>query len=340
MSRLRIGLLGCGGIMGKHVKEIVAAPREAELVAMCDVSDVSMDRLIERCMPQVEANDLPPRFHEPERMLNDVSMDALVIATPHTLHAAQCTQALEAGLHVLVEKPMVTDLAEAERLETLVERTGRVLTVAYNTPCTANFQYLQRVRREKTFGDLKLATLWCSQPWYHATKNTWRQKPELSGGGMLYDTGAHVLNSLTWVVERDVRSVHAQLDHLDAPVEINGSMNVRFAGGTMATVTICGETINGAGAAFMFEDALIEVNPWQGTDLRVYAGEGGDRRKKTQLTPELDTAAGTTPMSNFIKAIRGEAEPATTARHGVIQSQLMDAVYASARSGQPAEPNV
>ena len=62
--------------------------------------------------------------------------------------------------------------------------------------------------------------------------------PALSGGGMLYDSGAHVMNSLVWIVESDVAEVHAYVDNLDTRVDINGTINVRFANGVIAAIAI------------------------------------------------------------------------------------------------------
>jgi predicted dehydrogenase len=314
-------------------------PDAVELVGLCDVTDASIDRLIEKSLPNMAQSDLPPRFGDPEAMYNKLELDAVIIATPHTLHAEHCEQALNRGVHVLVEKPMVTSLPDALKLQRLTEQTERVLCVAYNTPCAPEFRYLQKVRREKTFGELKLISLWCSQPWYHMTKGLWRQQPHLSGGGMLYDTGAHVLNSMTWTVEQDVQSVHALVDNLDSDVDINGTVNVQFAGGTFATATICGESVMGSGGAFIFERGIVEIDPWNAGYLRVTGSEKDNLRNNVAVEPTLDDTGGTTPFSNFVQVLQGKTTPATSVRHGVIQSQLMDAIYESARTGQPASPH-
>src|SRR5690606_22663849 len=111
--------------------------------------------------------------------------------------------------------------------------------------------------RSGEFGKLKVVSLYISQPWYHFVQGLWRMDPKLSGGGMIYDSGAHVLNSLVWTVEAEVDTVHAFIDNLDSQVDINGTINVRFVNGVIATVAVSGETPNGSFGAWMFEQGLI-----------------------------------------------------------------------------------
>lgn len=331
---IRVAMLGCGGIAPKHVR----GGRQrggVEFVGLCDTSADALDRF-EQSLFSGDDGPVPPRFTDPAKMYAKTTPDAVVISTPHTLHYAQCVQALDAGYHVLIEKPMVTDLADAVALEKCVEASGKVFTIAYNTPCTVEFHKLREIVRSGEFGKLKVVNVYLSQPWYQFTTGSWRQDPELSGGGQLYDSGAHALNSMVWTVESDIAEVHAYIDCLDAPVDINGTLNVKFANGVIAAVAINGESPSGAHASFMFERGRVDIDPWSGTWIQIHAwtsGLGAEQVKYPQMT-----AQDTTPMGNFIDAIHGVDEARTTVRHGVYHSQLMDAVYESARTGQPAKP--
>ena len=122
-------------------------------------------------------------------MLKETTPDAVVISTPHTLHFEQGMQALEAGCHVLMEKPMVTASKDAYTLAEKVEETGLTLTIGYNTPCTPNFYYTREVVRSGEFGKLELVIGYITQGWKGGTTGTWRQNPKLSGGGQAYDSG-------------------------------------------------------------------------------------------------------------------------------------------------------
>ncbi|MAE60231.1 MAG: hypothetical protein CMJ49_02625 [Planctomycetaceae bacterium] len=331
---IRVAVVGCGGIAGKHI----VGGRErgnVEFVALMDNATGALDKFEAKHFADDHA-PAPPRFTDAAKMYQKIKPDAVVINTPHTLHHQQCVEALDAGCHVLVEKPMVTDLANAIDLEKRVEASGKVFTVGYNTPCSIEFHKLREITRNQELGRLKVISAYLSQPWVYFTVGSWRQDPALSGGGQLYDSGAHALNSVVWTVESDVEQVHAFVDCLDAPVDVNGTMNVRFANGVIAAIAINGQSPSSAHASFMFEDGRVDIDPWAGGWINIHQCRGGlnSRQIKYPDMPGRDT----TPIGNFVDAILGLDELRTTVRHGIYHSQLMDAVYESARTGLPAKP--
>jgi predicted dehydrogenase len=241
-------------------------------------------------------------------------------------------QALSAGCHVLMEKPMVTESSQAHRLAAHVKETGKILTIGYNTPCTPTFRYLREVVRSKELGKLETVTGWLTQNWKRGTTGSWRQDPSLSGGGQMYDSGAHLFNSLVWTVEQPIAEVFAFIDKMGTPVDINGTANIRFADDTLAVITVVGNCASdGAGMYLSFENGRVEIDGWGGGWIKVFkAGKG-------QIEPELE-GKPETPNDNFINAILGRAKPQTSPINGVQQSELMDAIYDSGRTGQPARP--
>ena len=103
-KKLRFGIIGCGGNMSGHVKRLVEQHGdEVEIAALVDPSTASIDRLVERNPSVAEA----PRFQDHAQMLSQVKPDAVEISTPHTLHFQHIMDSLEAGAHVLTEKPWV-----------------------------------------------------------------------------------------------------------------------------------------------------------------------------------------------------------------------------------------
>jgi len=202
-------------------------------------------------------------------MYESAKPDAITIVTPHTLHFEHGMEALKADCHVFMEKPMVTSVPQAHELDAFVRKTGKTLAIGYNTPCTPEFRYLRELIRNKTLGKLQTVTGRQSQDWKRLTTGTWRQDPKLSGGGQLYDSGAHMFNSLVWSVEQDVSEVLAFLDHCGTPVDINGTVNIRFVDGTLATMTISGNSpVDSAGMYYTFENGRVEVDGWSGTWTR------------------------------------------------------------------------
>ena len=332
MSKIRLGIIGCGGNSSGHARRMNENP-DVQIVGTCDVNTDIANSYIDRNLPELDSR--PAAFDNIPAMLDETAPDAVVISTPHTLHFEHGMQALNAGCHVLVEKPMVTSAQDAYTIAEKVKETGKVFTIGYNTPCSANFYYIRECVRNQTLGKLELVTGYITQNWLHATKGAWRQVPELSGGGQAYDSGAHLFNSLCWSVESNVAEVHSFIDNHGAAVDINSSTNIRFEDGVFAAIVISGNCPSPGGThmALIFENGRIEVDGWGGGWIRVY--EGAAELDPPPITDEMSAAS---PDDNFIDAILGRAEPRTSPMNGIIQSELMDAIYESGRTGLPTRP--
>ncbi len=329
MSKVKMAILGCGGMSGAHAGRYKANP-DVEIVALCDVSEEIVEGYIARNLPDTAPK--PRVFTDFAAMLAESGADAVTIVTPHTMHFQHGLQAIEAGVHVFMEKPMVTDSGDAAKLKQAVEKSGKILVIGYNTPCTPAFRWLRDAIRSSRFGKLETVTGWQTQNWAKATVGTWRQKPELSGGGQMYDSGAHMFNSLVWSVESNVDSVFAFADNLDTPVDINGVVTVKFTNGVLATMTISGDCkVDGAGMYYAFENARVDVDGWGGGWIKLFTENG----KEEKIALE---GVAQSPNDNFVDAILGRAPAQTSPLNGLIQSQLMDAIYQSAASGQVARP--
>jgi len=330
MAKLKIAFLGCGGIAGKHSRALAANNSDTVIVAGCDLSKSIVDAWIDKTIPDYAPR--PAAYADPARMYAEHRPDAVVISTPHTLHFEQGMAALEAGCHVLMEKPMVTSTDHAYRLKDKVDQTGKVFMVAYNTSCTPEFFYLREAIRNGMLGRLEMVQGYLSQGWLNGTLNTWRQDPKLSGGGQAYDSGAHLLNSLCWSVESPVEEVCAYVANCGAPVDINSVFIVRFRSGVLASMLVSGNCpSNGSHMVFIFDNGRVEIDGWGGSSIAVWQG-----RDKVKYPPI--TGKPLQPVDNFIDAILGRDEARTGPVNGIIHSELMDAIYASARTGQPARP--
>ncbi len=330
-SKVRIAFLGCGGMMGAHAQRLRDNP-DVEIAGLCDVSE-DVARLFAAKHLAGTAHK-PQVFRDPGEMYAKLAPDAVLISTPHTQHYAQGVQALAAGCHVFMEKPMVTSLEHAYALAEAVKKSGKVFVIGYNTPCSAEFNYLRGTIRAKTFGRLELVTGFLSQDWLRGTTGLWRQDPALSGGGQAYDSGAHLFNSLCWSVESDVEEVFAYVDNHGSRVDINSVSSIKFASGVLANITIGGNCPgNGSFMAFIFDGGRVEIDGWGAAWINVW--KGSEKVKYPPITAEMGSPS---PDHNFIEAVLGRAEPRTSAANGIIQSQLMDAIYESQKTGRPARP--
>jgi len=130
-----------------------------------------------------------------------------------------------------------------------------------------------------------------------------------------------------------VEEVFAYTDNLDTAVDINASVCVRFANGVQAGIVIGGHSPGSSYGAWMFERARANCCPWIANELQIQ--REGD---KEPVVEDVAAYPDLSSIAHFIEAVLGRVEPATTPHHGVLQSELMDAIYASVRSGAPARP--
>jgi predicted dehydrogenase len=330
-SKVRLTLLGCGGMMGAHAQRLRNHP-DVDIVGLCDVSEELVKSFAAKHL--MGTTHQPQIFTDPAKMYATLAPDAVLISTPHTQHYEQGKQALAAGCHVFMEKPMVTRLDHAYALAEDVKKSGKIFVVGYNTPCSGEFIYLRELIRNETLGKLEMVTGFISQDWLRATTGMWRQEPALSGGGQAYDSGAHLFNSLCWSVESDVDEVFAFVDKHGSHVDINSVSTIKFVNGVMANITISGNCPgSGSHMAFIFDGGRVEIDGWGAAWINIW--KGSEKVKYPPITAEMGAPS---PDHNFIDAILGRAEPRTSVTNGIIQSQLMDAIYESERTGLPAKP--
>ena len=324
MDKIKIGLIGCGAISRMHVNRIKER-KDAEITAICDVKEEQ----IEWFRGQTGVNGSVPAYTDIKKMYANEDLNAVIICTPHTMHFQHAMDALDRGLHVFLEKPMVTNSEHAKELAEKADKTGKILTVGYNTSATPVFSYLKRIIDENRFGKLELVNGYLCQNWLEGTKGKWRQEPELSGGGQAYDSGAHLLNSLVWSVNSPVDEVYAMVDNHGAAVDINSTLNVRFRNGVMASIAIGGNCIKAGGhMVFIFEKGHVEIDGWCGGWIKVFADN-------EETEPSFDEQQEINPTGNFIDALLERDTVRVTPEHGIIHSQLMDAVYESAEKKRP-----
>ncbi len=328
MPQISIAIIGCGGMASGHARRLNAHP-DARIVGLCDVNEQIVTGFIERNLKDAES---PSIFTDTAKVYDQAKPDAVVIVSPHTLHFEHCTEALDEGCHVFVEKPMVTSADHAYQLKAKVDQTRKVFVIGYNTPCTPEFAFLREQIRTQALGRLELISGYLVQNWNTPTRGSWRQDVSLSGGGQAYDSGAHLLNSLCWSVESNVAEVFTFIDNLDAPVDVNSAINIRFENGVFAAITIGGNCpADGGYLMYAFDKGRVAIDGWSGSWIDVHSGR--DRVKYPSIVGKPQS-----PVDNFIDAVLGRAEPRTTPQNGVVQSELMDAIYESARTGKPARP--
>ena len=192
---VRVGLIGAGLMARYHLGDMLAR-EDTEVAALCEPSEASFG-IAARAFTE-RGLAVPPNEPDWERFVERFvpQLDAVAIITPHVFHSAQATVCLEAGLDVLLEKPMVVDAAEAEALIATRDRTGRLLVVAFTGSLSPQVRAAARMIASGKLGELlnvdarRLAGL------ADAHERDVAPGPRDVGGGFLFDTGAHMLNTV------------------------------------------------------------------------------------------------------------------------------------------------
>jgi predicted dehydrogenase len=323
---VNLAMVGCGKMAARHAENLQVIA-ECKVIALCDSVPGNIADFQTRFFPNAVGFDSLEKLlaAPPEKL------DGIVLVTPHSLHHQQCKMALEAGVNVLVEKPMVTNSEHAYDLWRTVNKTGKLLAISFQSPYSEVFQYLAAARDRGDLGSFKLINGWLSQSWWHGKVGGWRHDPKISGGGQMYDSGSHLLNAFMWLNNSPVIEVGCFYDKAGAPVDINGVAIMKFENGCMGSVAIGGS----CPADFQFEltiqtDTQLIKTDQYGKSLEVY-GYGG-KRIYPHVPQQLNVAAAGTVQLNFVNAIIGKEKPPSTVRNGVLLSALMDAMYESAHT--------
>jgi predicted dehydrogenase len=318
---LNFALVGCGGMANVHAQNLQKI-EGVKVVALCDTVPANTKVFKDKYFADaVEYTDYAKLLAAPPAKL-----DGVVLVTPHTLHFEQSKAALEAGVHVLVEKPMVTSSAHAYELWKTVNKTGKLLAIGFQAPYCAEYQALRNLREAGRLGKPQIIQGWLAQGWLKGTTNTWRQKPELSGGGQMYDSGSHVLNGMMWLMNDPVVEVACFYDKVGSPVDINGVAIMKFQNGAIGSVGIGGNSPGWNVSIKLQTDRVQVITGPHGGFLEIH----GDPTLKYPPVPSDTTPAAFTSHRNFARAIRGEEPLVNPVRYGVLLSALMDAMYESA----------
>ena len=252
--RLRIGVLGCGPIAQFAHFDACRKARNAELYAICDVAADLRERMAAVHGPSVSYDDY-------EAMLSDPKVEAVIVAISDQFHIPACLKALDAGKHVLVEKPLGTSVEECEAFRDRVRQSGKIVQVGNNRRFDPGISYAQRFIRDEMGTVMALKAWYCDSTYrYTMTDNLQpipvqspsARKPEgnpkadkrryfiLTHGSHLVDTARFLAGPIEavrarlveqneaycWFIETDLSS--GGLGHLDLTIPIRGDFQEGF----------------------------------------------------------------------------------------------------------------
>jgi predicted dehydrogenase len=347
LKRVGIGIIGTGAIgTWGHFPGYLEIPDRARVVALCDKNPSSTARILDK----VDAKT----YTDYRELLKDPSVDAVDICLPHYLHGRVAVAALEAGKHVIVEKPFATTLADADAAVSAARKTGLKLMVAENMRFVKAYEVARQYLDRGAIGDICYARGYTggSEVQHLMEPNNWYAKSSESGGGVMLDSGVHIFYLFRWLVG-EMKSVYCVttrfLSNLPTDVEDNAAGVVRFA--------------NGATGTFAFSNTT--ESPWTET-LELYGTKGSiivdflsaqpvrvfstDRRSKDQKewwgmygdvaweAPYIEhtsmswvTSSMRREVQHFVNCILEDKQPLVTGEDGRNAVAVALACYESAR---------
>lgn len=320
----RIGIIGLG-TMGTHHAERIPAAGGA-IAGGADVNPAAREEFANRYEV--------PVYAEHTELLSDV--DAVIGTIPNALHEEIAVDALDAGVHVLIEKPLAHTVESAERIASAADGSDAFCTVGFVLRYTDAVQELLSLARDGTFGEIHHVEARYLRR-NELPSGGWFVEPELAGGGALVDIGVHVLDlSLAALDYPAIESVYGQIrsESGSLGVEDSASALIRCGSGTTVGLEVAWAAdcdperslvIRGSDGGAMLDIVAQE--------LRVFEGEEEPEIVPTEsrdwLAPESEA---------FVRAVEtGEPPAAGTVESAVSLQRVLDGIYRSAESNSLIE---
>lgn len=321
--RLRLGLVSTADINRKVIPGAHASEK-VDLVAVASRDQARAEKYARQW-------EIPRAFGSYEAMLDDPDVDAVYISLPNTMHREWSIRALEAGKHVICEKPFASRAADVEEAFDAAERTGRLLTEAFmyrHNPQTAR---LVELVRDGAIGELRVVRAAFSYALYDAENIRLRTDVE---GGSLMDVGCYCVSG-SRLLAGEPESVYGQAYIGPTGTDWVFSGALRFPGDVHALFD-CGTALAERDEleAVGTEGSLFLDDPWHCTVPVIELRRGGEV-ERIELEP-VDSYR--LELENLADAASGAAPLLLGREDAVAQARTIEALFASARSGTVVAP--
>jgi predicted dehydrogenase len=354
MKEVRYALIGYGKVAQIHAKAIGEA-KGSTLVAVWgrDAAKAAAFASQWKILP----------FTDLSKMVREAQVDAVIITTPHPLHKEHTIAALEAGVHVLVEKPMALTVADCTEMIECAQRVGKKLSVISQRRWIPASQRIKDAIEAGKLGKPMIAQVtmlgWRDEEYY--TSDPWRGSWELEGGGVLINQAPHQFDLLHWYLG-PVKEVYGQWENVNHPyIEVDDTavVTVRFASGAIASILVSNSQKPGiyakvhvhgssaysagvqtdGGAMFIAGRSGVMEPPFN--DLWTIAGEEQNlevwKEEDTAFFNTIDPVAYffTRQIESFSQAIIDNTTPPSPGEDGRETVKIIEGIYRSQREGVP-----
>lgn len=324
MPKIKTILVGTGGMARAHIRTMIGMRSSTTITGFVEPDEASRD-----ATRQIFAEaklTCPPFFGSIRESVKSHRADAAFICTPHKYHFENARDCLNAGMDVLLEKPMVMNVREAQALIRLRNKTERLVMVAFPGSLSPAIWEAKRLIAQGALGKVTAISAFAHQSWKQFTIGTWRQNPEISGGGFLFDTGSHMVNTVVDLLGEDVTQVTALLDNRGTPVEIASSVGGVSKGGVFFSLAGAGDSMQCTSEITVFGDrGVLKTGIW-GERLLL------KKHDQSDFVP-VKYAASRGPWEQFLKVRDGKMDNPCPPEIGLRFAKLMDMIRESAAAG-------
>lgn len=351
-KKLKIAVIGAGGIASFAHMPGYANMKNVEVVALCDIN-------LEKAKAMAEKYNVPQVFENYEDVLELPELDAIDICTPNYLHSVIAVAALEKGLHVFCEKPDAVSVAEAEKMKAAAERNGKVLMVMRNNRYMQISSFLKKYIDDGRMGGIYAARCGWQRRRGIPGKGGWFTTKAQSGGGPLIDLGVHMIDLTMWLMGNPkpvavTGCTYNKFADNDVSDSVNSDFGEKNAEGIFDVEDLAMGFIrfdNGACLQLEFswasnvkeETRFFELRgekagaSWSSAQnkLEIYEEEYG---KTVDYLPNIDNNAGVqiheANLRHFVDVLLNGTEPMFVPQQGVNMVKILEALYESAKTGR------
>ena len=353
MNRLRAGVVGAG-VGHFHLKGYQLLPN-VDAVALCDTNPARLDEIGDRY-------NVPRRFTDYRKLFASGQIDAVSIALPNSLHASVSIAALEAGLHVLCEKPLAENVAAGQKIVDAVDKASGKFMICFNRRYRPDVRWIKRAIDAGQLGQIyQVKAGWIREAGIPA-RTGWFTSKQMAGGGPLIDLGVHMLDLVLWLLDypapltisgdvqanfgpRSKKVWHTPGSKLtDYEVEDVATAFIRLDNG----ITLNLETSWASHARPGMDDIYLTLLGTEGTiDLYIknYATENTltfyTEMNGVPITirPHLigEPVDHVYAVAEFVRCIQEDLPPTASAEQGLVIMQIIDAIYRSAEARREIE---
>ncbi len=354
MTKLKTAIIGAGKVGHTHALALLEL-EQSELTAVCSRTPEKAKAFAERYGIQA--------FTDVSEMVSKCGIDMVTNCTPHPVHAATSIDAMQAGAHVIVEKPLASSLADCDAMLKVSEQTGKKLAMISQRRLYAPVKRIKQAIDEGKIGTPVLGTVnmfsWRDKNYYDS--DPWRGTWQHEGGGVLVNQAPHQLDILQWYMG-PIDSLFGYWDNLNHPyieVEDTAVCVIRFKNGALGNILVSNSQnpalygkvavygSNGASVGVqtdggaMFIAGMSSITEPPVNDLWTVPGEENMLELWKQQDSDFFNSIDATQyyhkiqLGDFLSAIKNNTSPLVSGTEGRKTVELFTAIYRSQRDNRP-----